>query len=126
MSMPINQLIRRLAWALLGIIIVAVALDLLVQARLTIARGAGAGALLSLCMQTAYSWLSYRRGRAVRGAQAFADMSLAMLAKWLIALAGFAFIFNLKQPLAPWAVFVGFIAMQVLTLALYAKLGKKA
>ena len=110
----IRVYLKRQTWALLLVIIVAWLVDSIgFNNELVVAKSAAIGGLLSFTTQIVFalfmfSYTGYQaRNRIV--SQFFRGQAL----KWLLTVFGFAFIFIVIKPLAPLAVFIGFIAMKI-------------
>ena len=110
----IRVYLKRQTWALLLVIVVAWLVDSIgFNSELVVAKSAAIGSLLSFTTQIVFalfmfSYTGYQaRNRIV--SQFFRGQAL----KWLLTVFGFAFIFTAIKPLAPLAVFIGFIAMKI-------------
>ena len=110
----IRVYLKRQTWALLLVIMVAWLVDSIgFNSELVVAKSAAIGSLLSFTTQIVFalfmfSYTGYQaRNRIV--SQFFRGQAL----KWLLTVFGFAFIFIAIKPLAPFAVFIGFIAMKI-------------
>ncbi len=110
----IRVYLKRQTWALLLVIMVAWLVDSIgFNSELVVAKSAAIGGLLSFTTQIVFalfmfSYTGYQaRNRIV--SQFFRGQAL----KWLLTVFGFAFIFIAIKPLAPLAVFIGFIAMKI-------------
>lgn len=110
----IRVYLKRQTWALLLVIMVAWLVDSIgFNSELVVAKSAAIGSLLSFTTQIVFalfmfSYTGYQaRNRIV--SQFFRGQAL----KWLLTVFGFAFIFIAIKPLAPLAVFIGFIAMKI-------------
>lgn len=117
-------------WALLVIILGAVIVDRVFVYHLQLAKALVAGALLSYIMQSvftviAHRWRYYNKGRVRASSQMMNDMYLAVLAKWGVGIVGFLFIFIALKGIVLWAVFVGFLLMQVVIALFLYHLGKQ-
>ena len=110
----IRVYLKRQTWALLLVIIAAWLVDSIgFNGELVVAKSAAIGGLLSFVTQMVFalfmfSYTGYQaRNRIV--SQFFRGQAL----KWLLTVFGFAFIFIMIKPLAPLAVFIGFISMKI-------------
>lgn len=110
----IRVYLKRQTWALLIVIIVAWLIDSMwFDGELVIAKSAAIGGLLSFMTQMVFAWFMFShtgyRARNRIVSQFFRGQAL----KWLLTVFGFALIFIAVKPLAPLALFVGFIVMKI-------------
>ncbi|MDO4249899.1 MAG: ATP synthase subunit I [Moraxella sp.] len=111
-------------WSLLILIVLALGIDGILGLQGFFAKGLSVGALLSFAMQWIFTYMSYRHARP-QAKQAMAAMYAGMLARWGVGIFGFVLIFVLIKSVYAWAVFLGFILMQIsITASLY-HFGKK-
>ena len=106
--------IKRQAWILFILIIIAWALDTSwLHSELTVAKSAAIGALLSFATQAVFAgfifwYTGYRARRHI-----VSQLYRGQMVKWLLTVCGFALIFITIQPLSAPALFVGFMVMQI-------------
>lgn len=131
---PLVAFIKKMFWLFFLMIVLAIGVDMILGYQQRLARGVALGAGLSFVVQSVFTYLSYyglsyhrhhiHQGRLIdtrSGSQMLSDMTLALIAKWVVAGVGFVVIFNLPYPMLVSAVFVGFVLMQGLIALLLAK-----
>lgn len=112
-SIALNAQFRQL-WVLLALAVFGVIGSLVMaDTQWMIAKGVTAGAVLAFVAQSAFTVVAYHTVGARHAKQIMLNTYLGMLIKWLISIAGFAFIFLVLTPIHTLAVIVGFILMQV-------------
>ena len=106
--------IKRQAWILFILIIVVWILDAIwLDSELTVTKSAAIGALLSFTTQAVFaSFIFWHTGYRARQ-HIVSQLYRGQMAKWLLAVLGFALIFITVQPLSAPALFIGFMVMQI-------------
>ena len=115
--------LRAMLWLVCGLILISMLIDVLSEGQGLIAKGASAGVFLSYVMQCVSARLGLAKGSV---AQVVAGVYFAELAKWIVALVGFALIFKFAQPISAAAVLIGFIVMYVAAMVLFFVLQTRA
>lgn len=113
---------RHQAWGLFAVTVIAWLTDTFLGHQGQMAQAVVAGAFLNFLLHAVFMWLGYR-SRRLGGYQIMRDMTKALVAKWVIAVVGFAYIFGATSLSAP-AVFAGFMMMQSLAMAGLFRLGR--
>lgn len=115
---------KKQSWLLLLLIVTAVVIDVLLQRQLVMAKSVAIGACLSYAMQMVFTAVSYRRDERLRGQHRhhlfMQDVYVAALTKWMVGIVGFSAVFIFFKSLNFLAFFIGFIAMQLLTVMTFA------
>lgn len=117
---PLIAFIKKMLWLMFAIVILAVGVDVVLGYGMRLARGAALGVALAFVTQSVFTLLSYRKYRLHQGkmidirpaSQMLLDMTVALVAKWLVAGIGFVIIFSLPYAILFPAVFGGFLLMQ--------------
>lgn len=118
MSRPSRLIDRRLAKALVllqAFMIPVSALIAWVVKDSTAAISAALGALVCWLASCYFSWQSFRAAGAKASQQILSNMYRGMLGKFAIVIVGFILILNNVEPLAPVALFCGFILVQTMS-----------
>lgn len=121
-SQALKRTHRQTTWLLCVFLLLAIVIDMLQGAHMVLARNIAAGALIAYVMQWLFARVSYRYNRESKAMMT--QMYVGMLLRWLVGLAGFALSFMLIKPLLAWAVFVGFVVMQLGISICYARLNR--
>ncbi|MGP9491214.1 ATP synthase subunit I [Psychrobacter sp. AOP7-B1-24] len=106
--------IKRQAWILFILIVIAWIIDAVwLHSELAVTKSAALGALLSFSSQSIFAgfifWYTGYRARQ----HIVSQLYRGQMAKWLLAMLGFALIFITVQPLSAPALFIGFMVMQI-------------
>jgi ATP synthase protein I len=110
----ISIYIKRQAWILFILIVIAAILDITwLQSQLIVAKSTAIGALLSFATQAVFAgFIFWHSGYRARGL-VISQLYRGQMFKWLLTVVGFALIFITIRPLSAPALFVGFIVMQI-------------
>lgn len=111
----IKLYLKRQAWVLFILIIVAWIIDVIaLQGELVVAKSMAIGGLLSFITQALFaSFVFWRSGSRVRSIDMVSQMYRGQVIKWMVTVFGFAFIFINIKPLSAPALFLGYIVMKI-------------
>ena len=119
-SLSVSILIKKLLWASCLLIFASIALDGILGLGQRMARGVALGSLLVVLIQSSFAYLSFKAKLTNKhnidtrpANQVLMSMTVALLVKWALMVAGFVLIFKLPMRISYPAVFAGFFLMQM-------------
>lgn len=103
---------KRQSWALLGIVIIGVVIDIAIQdVQFLIAKGMAMGGVVAYIAQCAFTYTAYRTTGARHAKQIMLNMYLGQAIKWLLTIIGLALVFVLMPTVNAIAVLLGYFLM---------------
>lgn len=82
------------------------------------ATGLTAGALVQFFAQSVFTFVAYRSTGAKARQRIMLNMYLGVMLKWTATVLGFMVIFIVVRPLYAWSVFLGYVAMLLVSVAM--------
>ena len=110
----IQQSINKQSWLILGLVAIGVALDVWQgNSQYAVSKNLLAGSVLGWVSQIIFAKISLSKSGYRQRRQIVHRFYQAHMAKWVLAIVGFALIFLLLKPLNAIAVFAGYLILQM-------------
>ncbi len=120
----IKLYIKRQAWVLFVLIIIAWILDVVwLRSELLVAKGIAIGGLFSFITQALFAGaVFWRAGSRTRSIDLVSQLYRGQVVKWIVTVFGFAIIFIYIKPLSAPALFIGYIIMKVANMVMLSRI----
>lgn len=113
-AQQVSRILKRQLWVLFALIVAVWMMDVLWwHSDQLLVKSVALGALLASISQVVFAWFAFRYTGYKARRHIVNQLYRGQVAKWLITLVGFALIFITIQPLSAFALFIGFMVMQV-------------